>query len=59
MYSRFDRAGTEGKALMFTATDDPPEDLDEHHFQAPTSMRDVEPSVHVWRRLAPLDERRG
>ena len=47
----------EGKALMYTATDDPPDDHDARQFEAPTSMRDVEPSVHVWLRFAQLDER--
>jgi len=56
-YARNDRAGTEGLALMYTANDDPPDDSDERYFQAPTSMRDVEPSVHVWLRFKPLDER--
>lgn len=43
--------------LLFTATDEPPDDRDEREFLAPTSMRDVEPSVHVWARLKQLDER--
>jgi hypothetical protein len=42
---------------MFTANDDPPVDHDERHFQAPTSMRDVEPSVPVWLRFKQLDAR--
>ena len=57
VYSGFDRAGEQGKPVMYTATDDPPADLDERRFAAPTSMRDVEPSAHVWLRLKPLDER--
>lgn len=57
LYSRYDRAG-EGRSLLYLATDEPPEDLDERHFQAPTSMRDVEPSVHVWRRFTQLDSSR-
>jgi Helicase conserved C-terminal domain len=56
-YSKNDRAGSEGLPLMFTASDDPPDDTDARYFQAPTSMRDVEPSVHVWLRFKPLDER--
>ncbi len=56
-YSKNDKAGTEGLPLMFTANDDPPVDSDERYFQAPTSMRDVEPNVHVWVRFKPLDER--
>ena len=56
-YSRNDRAGSEGVPLMFTASDDPPDDSDARYFQVPTSMRDVEPSVHVWLRFKQLDER--
>jgi hypothetical protein len=56
-YSKNDKAGTEGLPLMFTANDDPPVDSDERYFQAPMSMRDVEPNVHVWVRFKPLDER--
>ena len=55
VYSKND--GTEGKALLFTASDDPPEDHDARAFQVPTSMRDVEPGVHVWVRFKSLDER--
>ena len=57
-YSDLDRAKHEGKAVMFFATDDPPDDHDERRFVAPTSMRDVEPSTHIWLRFAHLDERR-
>ncbi len=57
IYSPFEKAGSEGGALMFTANDDPPDDHDARSFQAPTSMRDVEPSVHVWLRFKALDER--
>jgi len=57
-YSDLDRARHEGKAVMYFATDAPPDDHDERRFVAPTSMRDVEPSTHVWLRLAHLDERR-
>ena len=56
-YSRNDRAGAEGLALLFTASDEPPADHDARSFQAPTSMRDVEPSTHVWLRFKQLDER--
>jgi hypothetical protein len=56
-YSKNDKAGTEGLPLLFTANDEPPPDSDERHFQAPMSMRDVEPNVHVWVRFKPLDER--
>lgn len=54
-YSPMDR-GKNGKALLRTALD---EDIvkvssdDELRFKAPTSMRDVEPSVHVWVNLKP------
>ena len=57
-YSDLDRAKHEGKAVMFFATDDLPHDHDERRFVAPTSMRDVEPSTHIWLRFAQLDERR-
>ena len=56
-YSKNDRAKSEGVALMYTASDEPPRDPDARAFQAPTSMRDVEPSVHVWLRFKQLDER--
>jgi len=57
IYSPLDNVRDEGKALMYTATDDPPPDHDMKQFEAPTSMRDVEPTVPVWLRFAPLDER--
>ncbi len=57
-YSDLDRAKHEGKSLMHTATDAAPDDVDERRFVAPTSMRDVEPSTHIWLRFAQLDERR-
>ncbi|HRI08052.1 MAG TPA: helicase-related protein, partial [Nannocystaceae bacterium] len=57
-YSDLDRAGNEGKSVMYFATDDPPDDHDERRFCAPTSMRDVEASTHIWIRFAQLDERR-
>jgi hypothetical protein len=56
-YSEYDGRKDEGKWLLYTANDDPPSDYDERKFLAPTSMRDVEPSVHVWARLKQLDER--
>lgn len=56
-YSNSDRAKNEGVALLYTASDDPPHDYDARVFQAPTSMRDVEPTVHVWLRFKHLDER--
>jgi hypothetical protein len=56
-YSRNDRALDEGKPLLFTAGDDPPDDHDARSFKVPTSMRDVEPNAHVWIRFKQLDER--
>ena len=56
-YSRNDRAVSEGLPLLFTAGDDLPDDHDARSFQVPTSMRDVEPSAHVWLRFKQLDER--
>ena len=49
-YSRFDRDKTAGRPLLFTIVDDdvPPVHSAEARFAAPTSMRDVEPSVHLW-----------
>lgn len=57
IYSKLDRAGHEGKPLLYTANDPEPDDHDAKPFHAPMSMRDVEPSVHVWLRFAQLDER--
>jgi len=56
-YSVNDRAKSEGVPLLFTAGDDLPDDFDARAFQVPTSMRDVEPSVHMWLRFKQLDER--
>ncbi len=49
-YSPYDRARDAGKPILFTPLDDnkPPEGTDEAKFAAPTSMRDVEPTVHLW-----------
>jgi len=49
-YSRFDKDKTAGRPLLFTIVDDdvPPANSDDARFAAPTSMRDVEPSVHLW-----------
>jgi hypothetical protein len=57
VYSGLDHVKHQGKALMYTATDEPPVDHDAQQFEAATSMRDVEPSVHVWLRYKPLDQR--
>jgi hypothetical protein len=54
-YSRFDkRRGT--KTLLFTPLDaeTPAPGTDEAKFSAPTSMRDVEPVVHLWMSRARL-----
>jgi hypothetical protein len=56
-YSSHDRRKVEGKPLLHTSTDEPPDDLDERRFVAPTSMRDVEPSTHVWLRFKQLDQK--
>ncbi len=48
-YSRFDKEKA-SKRLLFTPLDDekPEAGSDEAKFAAPTSMRDVEPVVHLW-----------
>jgi hypothetical protein len=47
-YSVLDR-GAPGKPLLYTVLDeDIPTDRDEAKFSASMSMRDVEPSVHLW-----------
>jgi hypothetical protein len=54
-YSPYDR-GKHGKPMLRTALDDDPDaDSDARNFVAPTSMRDVEPSVHLWTRHAALE----
>lgn len=59
-YSRFDKDKTAGRPLLFTIIDDdpPPPNSDDARFAAPTSMRDVEPSVHLWLERRPLGGRR-
>jgi hypothetical protein len=59
-YSRFDKDKTAGKPLLFTIIDDdlPPPNSDDVRFAAPTSMRDVEPSVHLWIERRSLGGRR-
>jgi Helicase conserved C-terminal domain len=49
-YSPYDRARDAGKPLLFTPLEEnrPPVGTDEAKFCAPTSMRDVERSTHVW-----------
>ena len=56
-YSPHDRPKTGNPTLLFTATDEMPIDRDARQFLAPTSMRDVEPAVHVWARFKQLDEK--
>lgn len=47
-YSPWDRHA-KGKSLLFQVLDTSnPRDDDEKKFSAPSSMRDVEPSVHLW-----------
>jgi hypothetical protein len=59
-YSPYDKDKTAGKPLLFTVIDDnpPPPHSDEARFAAPTSMRDVEPSVHLWMERRALGGRR-
>ena len=58
IYSGLDGAKDIGKPVMHTALDPPPDSPYEKRFQAPTSMRDVEPSTHLWLSKRHLDERR-
>jgi len=59
-YSRFDRDKSAGKPLLFMAIDEeqPVPGTDESRFAAPTSMRDVEESVHLWIERGALGGRR-
>jgi hypothetical protein len=59
-YSPFDKDKTAGKALLYTVLDDnqPEPNSDDARFAAPTSMRDVEPSVHLWLERRSLGGRR-
>ncbi len=59
-YSRLDKDKTAGKPLLFTIIDDdpPPTHSDDARFAAPMSMRDVEPSVHLWLERRSLGGRR-
>jgi hypothetical protein len=49
-YSKFDREKTGGKPLLFTPLDQdrPGAGTPEGRFAAPTSMRDVEATAHLW-----------
>ncbi len=57
-WSPFDR-GHKGKPLLFTALDAdvPPEGTDDARFAAPTSMRDVEATAHIWVDRRPLSRK--
>jgi hypothetical protein len=58
-YSRFDRDRTQGKPLLHLALDEGrPDSGDEAKLVAPTSMRDVEPTVHLWLERRQLGGRR-
>jgi hypothetical protein len=59
-YSKYDREKTGGKPLLFTPLDEerPVQGSPEARFAAPTSMRDVEATAHLWlvgRRLGRQD----
>jgi len=49
-YSPYDLDPGPGKPLLFTGLDEDPPEVGSPRakFKAPTSMRDVEPSVHLW-----------
>jgi hypothetical protein len=49
-YSRYDRDKAAGKPILFTILDDDAtaKSPEERLFAAPTSMRDVEPTSHLW-----------
>ncbi|MBE2252457.1 MAG: helicase [Myxococcus sp.] len=54
-YSNFDPAGRKERALLRQALEEEGSATpDELRFVAPTSMRDVEPSVHLWLTRQPL-----
>ncbi|NRD54756.1 helicase [Corallococcus sp. AB030] len=55
-YSRLDPEGKGYRALLRTALDSPDDGptQDELKFEAPLSMRDVEPAVHLWIQRQPL-----
>jgi hypothetical protein len=59
-YSRFDRDRTAGKPLLRLVLDEdkPAEGSDDAKFTAPTSMRDVEPSVNLWMERGSLGGRK-
>ncbi|MAQ19265.1 MAG: hypothetical protein CMN30_31255 [Sandaracinus sp.] len=48
-YSKFDQDKSAGRAILSLALDpDDDRSAEERQFVAPTSMRDVEPQVHLW-----------
>lgn len=59
-YSRFDKDKSAGKPLLYMVVDEeqPEPNTDEARFVAPTSMRDVEQTVHLWIERRPLGGRR-
>lgn len=57
-YYRYDVHAADSTAVLFNANEDAPVETDEQKFKLPTSMRDVEPSTHLWITTKQLDERR-
>jgi hypothetical protein len=59
-YSPYDKDKTAGKPLLHTVIEEnaPEPHSDDARFAAPTSMRDVEPSVHLWLERRSLGGRR-
>ncbi|MDO9018335.1 MAG: hypothetical protein Q7V43_15570 [Myxococcales bacterium] len=57
-WSPFDR-GHQGKPLLFSALEKepPPKGSDDARFAAPTSMRDVEATTHIWVERRPLSRK--
>jgi hypothetical protein len=49
-YSPYDQGRAAGRPLLWVVTDEnrPPRGSPEEKFSAPTSMRDVEPTTHLW-----------
>ncbi len=49
-YSKYDKEKTGGKPLLFTPLDEerPLDGTPDAQFAAPTSMRDVEATAHLW-----------
>jgi hypothetical protein len=57
-WSPFDK-GHQGKPLLFSALEKepPPKGTDDARFAAPTSMRDVEATTHIWVERRPLSRK--